>query len=87
MNLLGDQLFPNIKRWKLSTAQKRKSVSWGDARTKGKVQECELTKNMFLHSDLFKLRQKKNITSLSSSLTQLCFTIIKIVFQGNEVKI
>ena len=29
-----------------------KSVSWGGARTKGKGRECELTKNMFLYSDL-----------------------------------
>ena len=32
-----------------------KSVSWGDAQTKGKGRECELTKKMFLHSDLLKL--------------------------------
>ena len=31
-----------------------KSVSWGGARTKGKGRECELIKNMFLHSDLLK---------------------------------
>ena len=36
-----------------------KSVSWGGARTKGKGRECELTKNMFLHSDLLKLCLKK----------------------------
>ena len=32
-----------------------KSVSWGGARTKGKGRECNLTKNMFLHSHLLKL--------------------------------
>ena len=32
-----------------------KSVSWEGARTKGKGCECEITKNMFLHSDLLKL--------------------------------
>ena len=32
-----------------------KSFSWGGARTKGKGRECELTKNLFLHSDLLKL--------------------------------
>ena len=32
-----------------------KIVSWGGAQTKGKGHECELTKNMFLHSDLLKL--------------------------------
>ena len=35
------------------------SVSWGGARTKGKGCECELTKKMFLHSDLLKLCLKK----------------------------
>ena len=38
---------------------KGKSVSWGDTRTKGKWRGCELTKNMFLHSDLLKLCLKK----------------------------
>ena len=36
-----------------------KSVSWGGSRTKGKGHKCELAKNMFLHSDLLKLCQKK----------------------------
>ena len=36
-----------------------KSVSRGGARTKGKGCECELAKNMFLHSDLLKLCLKK----------------------------
>ena len=36
-----------------------KSVSWGGTRTKGKGPECEITKNMFLHSDLLKLCLKK----------------------------
>ena len=36
-----------------------KSVSWVGARTKGKGREYELTKNMFLHSDLLKLCLKK----------------------------
>ena len=40
-----------------------KSVSWGVARTKDKGYECEITKKMFLHSDLF--------TALTSSLTPL----------------
>ena len=56
-----------------------KSVSWGDAQTKGEVHKRELTKNMFLHSDFLK--------SLSSSLTQLCFEIGKLLLRGNEVKI
>ena len=36
-----------------------KSVSWGGAWTNGKGRECELTKQMFLHSDLLKLCLKK----------------------------
>ena len=63
-----------------------KSVSWGVARTKGKGRECELTKNMFLHSDLLKLCLKKNTTSVSSSLTQLFFTIKKLALQTNDIK-
>ena len=35
------------------------SVSWGGVQTKGKGRECEITKNMFLHSDLLKLCLKK----------------------------
>ena len=38
---------------------KGKSVSWGGARTKGEGRECELTKNMFFHSDLLKLCHMK----------------------------
>ena len=34
-------------------------VSSGDARTKGEGRECELTKNMFFHSDMLKLYHKK----------------------------
>ena len=30
---------------------KGKIVRWGGARTKGEGRECELTKNMFFHSD------------------------------------
>ena len=36
-----------------------KSVSWGGARTKVKGCECEITKNMFLQSDMLKLCMKK----------------------------
>ena len=36
-----------------------KSVSWGGEHPKVKGRECELTKNMFLHSDLLKLCLKK----------------------------
>ena len=63
-----------------------KSVSWGGARTKGKGRECELTKNMFLHSDLLKLCLKKNRRSMSSSLTQLFLTIRKLALRTNDIK-
>ena len=63
-----------------------KSVSWGGSQTKGKGRECELTKNMFLHSDLLKLCLKKNGRSMSSSLTQLCFTIKKLALRTNDIK-
>ena len=64
-----------------------KSVSWGGAQTKGKGRECELTKNIFLHSDLLKLCLKKNTTSLSSSLTSIFFTLRKIALRTNKIKI
>ena len=62
------------------------SVSWGGARTKGNGRECELTKKMFLQSDLLKLCLKKNGISMSSSLTQLFFTIKKLALQTNDIK-
>ena len=63
-----------------------KSVSWGGAQFKGKGCECELTKKMFLHSDLLKLCLKKNGRSVSSSLTPLFFTIRKLVLRTNDIK-
>ena len=62
-----------------------KSVSWGGARTKGKGRECKLTKKMFLHSDLLKLCLKKNGRSMSSSLTQLFFTIKEFAMRTNDL--
>ena len=64
-----------------------KSVSWGGARTKGKGYECELTKNMFLHSDLLKLCMKKkhNISEFFPGTT--VFTIRKLALRTNEIKI
>ena len=55
-----------------------KSVSWGGAQTKGEVHKRKLTNKMFLHSDL--------LTSLSSSLTPLFFTIKKLALRSNEIK-
>ena len=48
-----------------------KSVSWGGARTKGKGRKCEITKNMFLHSDLLKLclKKKRNISEFFPDTT------------------
>ena len=54
-----------------------KSVSWGGARTKGEVHKRELTKNMFLHSEL--------LTSLTSSLTPLFFRIRKLALRTNNI--
>ena len=46
-------------------------VSWGDARTKGEGRECELTKNMFFHSDLLQLclNKKRKITEFFPDTT------------------
>ena len=50
---------------------KWKRVIWGGARTKGKGHECELTKNIFFHSDLLQFYQKKkrNITEFFPDTT------------------
>ena len=52
-----------------------KSVSWVGARTEGEAHKRELA---LLHSDL--------LTSLSSSLTPLFFTIKKFAMRTNEKK-
>ena len=75
----------NGHRWKV--VGEEKIVFWGGAWTKGKGRECELTKNMFSYSDMLKLCMKKITTSLSSSLIQPCFIIIKLALRGNRVKI
>ena len=48
-----------------------KSVSCGGAQNKGKGRKYELTKNMFLHSDMLKLclKKKHNITDLFPDTT------------------
>ena len=48
-----------------------KSVSWGGVRNNGEGCECEINKNMFMHSDLFKLclKKKHNITELFPDTT------------------
>ena len=53
--------------WKV--VDEGESVSWGSAWTKGKGRECELAKNMFLHSYLLMLCLKKYGRSMSYSLT------------------
>ena len=58
MNLLGESLLTNPKHWKLSTVQvvgEGRSGSWGGAQTKVEVHECELTKNIFLCSNLLQV--------------------------------
>ena len=74
VNLSGDWLFPNLKRWKSSTAQvvgEGGNVSWVGARTKGKGREYKLTKKMSFHSDLLNLHQKEkqNITKFFLNTT------------------
>ena len=56
-----------------------KIIIWGGKQTKGELHKYDITKNMFLHSNF--------LTSLSSSLTQLFFMILKLALQGNKVKI
>ena len=57
------------KIWKV--VGEGKSVSWGVARTKGKGRECELTNNIFLHSDMLKLclKGKHNISEFFPDTT------------------
>ena len=62
----------------MQNSKQVKSVSWGGAQIKGEVHKRKLTKNMFLHSDL--------LTSMTSSLTPLFFTIRKLALQTNEIK-
>ena len=76
VNLLGDCKISSVGNCIPRTCQgvegmvgEVKSVSWGGARTKGEVHKRELTKNMFLHSDL--------LTSLTSSLTPLFLLLEK----------
>ena len=56
-----------------------KSVSWEGTRTKGEVHRRKLTNKMFLHSDM--------LTSLTSSLTPMFFTIRKLALRTNDIKI
>ena len=85
VNLLGDCKISSVQNFIPHTCWgvegvvgKVKSVSWGGARNKGEVHKRELTKNMFLHSDL--------LTSLTSSLTLLFFTIRKLALRTNDLK-
>ena len=85
VNLLGDckissvrNCIPRTCRGVEGVVGEVKSVSWGGARTKGEVHKRELTKNMSLRSDL--------LTSLTSSLTPLFFTIRKLALRTNDIK-
>ena len=86
VNLLGDCQISIIENCLLRICRgvegvvgEVKSVSWGGARTKGELHKGKIIKNIFLHSDL--------LTSLSSSLTPLFFTIRKLALRTNEIKI
>ena len=60
-----------------------KSVSWRGAPNKGKGRKCELTKKMFLHSDMLKfcLKKKRKISEIFPDTS--FFMIIKITLQTN----
>ena len=59
----------NGHRW--NVVGEGESVSWRGAQTKGEGNECEFTKNMFLHSDLLKLclKKKHNISEFFPDTT------------------
>ena len=85
VNLSGDCKISSVQNCIPRTCQgvegvvgEVKSVIWGGARTKGEVHKRELTKNMFLHSDL--------LTSLTSSLIPLVFKIRKLALRTNDKK-
>ena len=85
VNLLGDCKISSVRNCILRTCRgvegvvgEVKSVNWGGERTKGEVHKRKLIKDMFLHSDL--------LTSLTSSLTPLFFTIRKLALRTNEIK-
>ena len=74
VNLSGDWLFPNIKRWEFSTTKvvgEGESVCWGGTQTKVEMHECKLIINMFLHGDLLQmcLNKKRKITDFFPDTT------------------
>ena len=74
---LGNYL-PHICRGVEGVVGEGESVSWGGVQTKGEVHKREVTKNMFLRSDV--------LTSLSTSLPLLFFTIKKLALRTSEIK-
>ena len=74
----------NVHRRKV--VGEKKSVSWGGAGTKGKGREYELTKNMFLHSDLLKFCLKKKRKINEFFLDTTFFTIRKLALRTNDIK-
>ena len=80
------EVLADRNRHRRKVVGEEKSVSWGGARTKGKGRECGLTKKMFFHSDLLKLCLKKNGISMSSSMTQLFFTVRKLALRTYDIK-
>ena len=65
----------DINVHRLKEVGESKSFSWLVAQTKGEGCECKITKTMFFRSDLLKFCLNKNGRTLSSSLTQLFFSI------------
>ena len=88
VNLSGDRLLPNTKRWKLSTAHvvgEGKSGSWGGALTKGEVRECEITK--ICSSTVISwscVWRKRKITELFPDTT--FYLIRKLALRINKIK-
>ena len=74
VNLSGDQLFPNLKRWKSSNSNvvgESRSGSWGGTQTKVEVHEYELTKYMFFQTYFLQLclKKKRKITEFFPDTT------------------
>ena len=63
------------------------SVSWGGARNKDKGRECELTKNIFFHSDMLNLCLKKNPKINQFFPDTIFFTIKKLALRTNDKNI
>ena len=85
VNLLGEcqilsvgNYLPHTFRGVEGVVGEVESVSWGGARTKGKVHKRKLTNKMFLHSDFFDITDSFPDTTV--------FTIKKLELRTNGIK-